>query len=362
MAVGNWPTIPAMQTHSSMAPRSGAALPFIAADVGGTHARVGWVRPRGEHSLDVELLQVERYACAQWPSLGDILADFGARFPMPDAGADGAGRAVTHAVLACAGFLQDDAIANVNLPWPLAIEATRVRAGLSRVEFINDFEALAHAIPSLADGALRTVVGGSTPFGLAGGPIAVMGPGTGLGCAAVLPGTVRDPRARILPSEGSHVLLATGTPREAAILARMAQTWADVDVDYVLSGPGLLRLYRAICELGGLPPGLHTPAEVSRAGMAGEQGAAREALEVFCALLGSFCADVAIMLRATGGVMLAGGVLPHIETFLATSDFTRRFQRAGAMRSFLERVPVRLIDHGDLGIIGAGNWSLGQQG
>lgn len=352
----NWPTIPAMQNFSSIVPRSGAASPFIAADVGGTHARVGWVRPRGADSLDVELLEVERYACSQWPSLGEILADFGARFP--EIGTDTA----THAVLACAGFLQDDAIANVNLPWPLAIEATRARAGLSRVEFINDFEALAHAIPSLDTGALRTVVGATMQFGVAHGPVVVMGPGTGLGCAAVLPGTSRDPRARILPSEGSHVLLATGTPREAAILARMTQTWADVDVDYVLSGPGLLRLYRAISELDGLPQRLSTPAEVSRAGMTGESVAAREALEVFCALLGSFCADVAIMFRATGGVVLAGGVLPHIEAFLATSDFARRFQRVGAMRTFLERVPVRLIDHGDLGIIGAGCWSLGQRG
>jgi glucokinase len=349
-----------MQNLSSIDMQSGAALPFIAADVGGTHARVGWVRARGLHGLDVELLEVERYACADWPSLGDILADFGARLPVDRAGATA--RPATYAVLACAGFLQDDAIANVNLPWPLAIEPTRVRAGLSRVEFINDFEALAHAIPSLDAGALRTVVGGTTPFGLANGPVAVMGPGTGLGCAAVLPGTVRDPRARILPSEGSHVLLATGTPREAAILARMAQTGADIDVDYVLSGRGLLRLYRAISELDGLPQVLATPAEVSRAGMAGESVAAREALEVFCALLGSFCADVAIMLRATGGVVLAGGVLPHIESFLASSDFAQRFQRAGVMRSFLERVPVRLIDHGDLGIIGAGCWSLGQRG
>jgi len=233
------------------------------------------VRSRDADSVDVDLLEVERYACAQWPSLGDILADFGARFPVVGAGT------TTHAVLACAGFLQDEAIANVNLPWPLAIEATRVRAGLSRVEFINDFEALAHAIPSLAAGALRTVVGGTTPFGVASGPVVVMGPGTGLGCAAVLPGTARDPRARILPSEGSHVLLATGTPREASILARMAHTWADVDVDYVLSGPGLLRLYRAISELDGLPQVLSTPAEVSRAGMAGESAAARESLEVF---------------------------------------------------------------------------------
>jgi len=345
-----------MQNSASVDPRAVASPPFIAADVGGTHARLAWVRACGPTGLDVELLQVERYACAQWPGLGDILADFAGRVPVDGAAA----RSPTHAVLACAGFLQDDAIANVNLPWSVGIEATRARAGLSRVEFINDFEALAHAVPGLSAAALRTVVGGTTPFGLAQGPIVVLGPGTGLGCAAVLPATERDPRARILPSEGSHVLLATTTTREAAILARMAQSYAWVDVDYVLSGPGLLRLYRAIAELDGLAAPLATPAEVSRAGMAGESVVAREALEVFCALLGGFCADIAIVLRASGGVVLAGGILPHIEGFLAGSDFTRRFQRAGAMHSFLERVPVRLIDHGDLGIVGAARWSVGQ--
>lgn len=347
-----------MQNSPSADPRAVASPPFIAADVGGTHARVGWVRPRdaaGPDPLEVDLLDVQRYPCAQWASLGDILADFARRVPV--AGASGA---PTHAVLACAGYLQGDAIVNVNLPWALPIEATRVRAGLSRVEFINDFEALAHAIPGLAAGALRTVVDGGATFGVAQGPVVVMGPGTGLGCAAVLPGTPRDPRARILPSEGSHVLLASATVREAAILARMAQNYAFLDVDYVLSGPGLLRLYRAISELEGLHPTLHTPAQVSRAGMAGESAAAREALEVFCGLLGSFCADVAIMFRASGGVALAGGILPHIESFLAGSDFARRFQRAGVMHAFLAQVPVRLIDHGDLGIVGAARWSLAQ--
>lgn len=347
-----------MQTCPPVDPRSIANLPFIAADVGGTHARLAWVRARGGESPDVEVLSLERYACAQWPSLGAILADFAERFPMP--GVTSADRATTHAVLACAGFRQDDAIANVNLPWPVAIEATRARAGLDRLEFINDFEALAHAVPGLGDGALRTVVAGSTPFGLAAGPVVVVGPGTGLGCAAVLPGTIRDPGARILPSEGSHVLLAPGTPREAAILAHIERSYAAVDVDYVLSGPGLLRLYRAISELDGLPLELATPADVTRAAVAGQSAAAREALAVFCEVLGGFVAEVAIMFRASGGVVLAGGILPHIESFLATSGFARRFQRPGAMHSFLARVPVRMIDHGDLGAIGAGRWSVGQ--
>jgi glucokinase len=344
-----------MQNTTAVAPSS-ASLTFIAADVGGTNARVGWVRPRGPDGIEVDLLHVERYPCAQWSGLGEILADFMARFPRSDASGEPA-----HAVLACAGYLQGDAVANINLPWPLAIEATRARAGLSRVEFINDFEALAHAVPSLDGGALRSVVGADAPFGVAHGPVVVMGPGTGLGCAAVLPGTPRDPRARIVPSEGSHALLATATAREAAVLAQMRQACAEVDVDYVLSGLGLLRLYRAISELDGRAPVLATPAEVSSAGMAGTSAVAREALEMFCALLGSFCADVAIMFRASGGVALGGGVLPHIEGYLAASDFAPRFRRAGVMNAFLEGVPVRLIDHGDLGIVGAARWSLAQR-
>ena len=340
-------------------PDGPAPLPFIAADVGGTHARIGLLRATRSVDMPVEVLRVERYACAQWPSLGEILADFVARF------GDGSAGGISHAVLACAGYVQDGAVINVNLPWPVSMDATRQRAGLQHVAFINDFEALAHAVAALDPAAMRAVVDPGHRgrlAGLAAGPIVVMGPGTGLGCAAVLPGTAADPQPRIVPSEASHTLLAPSTPRERAVVQVLAQRFGSVEVEHAISGPGLLNLYRAICQLEGSNATLTTPAEVTRAAVAGESATtnatATEALTMFCSLLGCFAANMAIAFRASGGVVLAGGILPQMEDFLLRSPFQQRFQRPGLMLPFLQQVPVHLVDHGELGIVGAGCWSL----
>ena len=125
-----------------------------------------------------------------------------------------------------------------------------------------------------------------------------------------------------------------------------------------LSGPGLLKLYGALCELRGSPSRLLTPAEVTAAALAGSDGAAVEALEVFCGLLGSFVGDLVLLYGARGGVYLAGGILPQIQPFLLSSSFAERYFNKGVMRAYLQQVPVRLIEHGQLGVIGAAGWFL----
>lgn len=327
---------------------------FIAADVGGTHARIGLVR--AHPSCGIERLHCERYRCADWSGLPEILADFVARF-----GTRGGGQGadtLRHAVLACAGYVQNDAVINVNLPWLLPLAPLRERLGLNAVEIINDFEAVAHAVPTLKPEALRTIVAGRGRAELAG-PVVVMGPGTGLGCAFVLPGTDRDARVRVLPTEAGHMGLAVATAREAEVLRHAAREADFTEVEHALCGPGLLRLYRAIAALGSAEAALATPAEVAQAAVGHTCPMAVEALEMFCALLGGVAADLATVARASGGVVLAGGILPQIEGFLKTSGFAARFLRGGVMRPFLEELPVRLIDHGELGVIGAAQWSVG---
>lgn len=331
---------------------------FLAADVGGTHARVALVRAGriDAGACPVELLHREGYACAAWPGLAEILVDFIARLaatPWRDV-------PLSSGVLACAGYVQDDQVVNRNLPWAVSIATVRARLGIARMMVINDFEALAHAVPYVSPADMRPLMqGNGSPGGLGVGPVVVMGPGTGLGCAAIMPGP-QGPQ--VLATEAAHISLAPGTPREIDILRMLAGDHQHVPVEHALSGPGLLKLYRAISALRAEEATLTTPASVTSSALDQSSEAALEALHTFCALLGSFAADLAALYGAHGGILLAGGILPKIEDFLRQSDFKKRFLNKGVLTPFLERVPVHVIDHGDLGVLGAACWLEGKPG
>jgi glucokinase len=250
----------------------------------------------------------------------------------------------------------DDAIVNGNLPWPVSIRDIRDGLGIQRLAVINDFEAVAYATQFIAADETRPIIETAQPA--ASGPALVMGPGTGLGSAVLLPG---HPRAQVLATEAGQVSLAPGNEREIEILRLFRRERAHVSFEDALSGPGLLKLYGALCELRGSPSRLLTPAEVTAAALAGSDGAAVEALEVFCGLLGSFVGDLVLLYGARGGVYLAGGILPQIQPFLLSSSFAERYFNKGVMRAYLQQVPVRLIEHGQLGVIGAAGWFLDER-
>jgi glucokinase len=250
--------------------------------------------------------------------------------------------------VASAGYVLGDAIVNENLPWPVSIGDIRETLGLLSLAVVNDFEAVAYACQFLENHQTTPII--ETAAEPAVGPILVMGPGTGLGSAVLLPGS---PHATVLPTEAGQISLAPGNPREVAILGELARGRDYVSYETALSGPGLVHLYEAISTLRGTPATLTEPADVTRAALDGNDPAAVEALDVFCGLLGSFVGDLALLYGARGGVFLAGGILPQVHGRLLASSFAARFFNKGVMRAFLQQVPVRLMDHGQLGVIGA---------
>jgi glucokinase len=322
-----------------------ASLPFLAADVGGTHARVGLVaRPAGGRR-PVEVLHYHRYVGAEWSSLAAILTDFVAGLGPRVAG-------IRHCVVASAGYVLGDAIVNENLPWPVSLSEICISLGIQRLDVVNDFEAVAYATQFLDLADTVPVILGNRES--APGPVLVTGPGTGLGSAVLLPG---QPRAQVLPTEAGQIALAPGNELEADILRVLARSRAYVSVEQVLSGPGLLNAYRAIAELRGLKAVLDTPAAITTAALERRDESAHAALEVFCGLLGSFVGDL-VMLYGARGVFLAGGILPQIREFLLASSFTERYFNKGVMQAYLQQVPVRLMEHGRLGVIGAAGLHL----
>ncbi|HEX5352897.1 MAG TPA: glucokinase [Rhodanobacteraceae bacterium] len=319
-------------------PDLAAAPVVLAADVGGTHARIGLLHARPDAQSPV-MLAWHVYECAKWPGLTEILDDFITHHVRDRKG-------IARCALAVAGYVRGDELIAENLRWPVRISGLRARLKLDRLDIVNDFEALACATQFLsARDSIAIIEAKGTS-----GPSVVVGPGTGFGCAVLLP---NNGVPTVMPSEAGHVALAPGGDREIEVLRHLGRDRAYVHTGHVLSGPGLVNLYRALADIEGIAAVHVEPKQVSAAAIKDNDRLAREALAMFCAMLGSFAGDLAVMFKAGAGVYLAGGILPSIRDFLLASEFRARFLNKGVMREFLATVPVRLIEHGQLGVIGA---------
>jgi glucokinase len=323
------------------APASGTPFdaPFIASDIGGTHARVALVRFADDGKLAV--LHYSEYVCAEYPDLATILRTF-----LNTVGTKGA----TRASIAIAGLVDGDALINPNLPWRVSLAQTRRAVNLKDLAIINDFEALAHAVPHIDVAAAHLLTGKPADAGKVSS--LVLGPGTGFGAALRIP---TKPLATVIPTEAGHASFAPGNELEIDVLRELFKRWSHVDRERVLSGPGLLNVYECVSELHGVHALLKTPAEVTNAALANANPQAVTALNVFCNQLGSVIGDLVLSYNAQA-VFLAGGIPSRIRSFLPTSNFVARYLNKGALREALEDVPVWLVEHGQLGLIGAAAW------
>lgn len=293
---------------------------------------------------DVRVLAHHSARCAAHASLGQLLAAFAQSHGPVDA-----------CIVATAGYLGPDGeLVSSNLPWPVSVSALQQALSLQQVHVINDFQALGYACAQINDHALLHLSG---PAAVPRAPVLVIGPGTGFGAALWLP--LAD-GATVLASEAGQSALAVRGPRQRAVLAQLEARFGHVSVEHALSGPGLLNLYQALCTLDGRAPEHTQPNAVSEAALGGADALATEALALFCELLGACAGDLAMTYGATGGVYLAGGILPQISRFLADSRFAAAFCNKGVMTPVLTQVPVKLVEHGQLGIIGAAHWYLQQ--
>jgi len=326
---------------------SRANAPFIAADVGGTHVRIGLVRASGDAAHPVAILKYCKYVCADYPGLAEIIEDF-------VGGLDGA--KVEEGAIASAGYpLEDGSLITVNLPWRVSLSEIRERLGFRAFRLVNDFEAVAHAAAYVDASEVLQLTG---PDNAPNGPTLVVGPGTGLGAAVWIP---TDHGPVVLATEAGQAALTTGTELEMALLKQMLGQRSHVPVEHALSGPGLMNLHAALCALHGTTSDYRTPDAITAAALSGDDAHARESLGVFCGLLGSTVGDMALLYGVQGGIYLAGGILPQIRDFLLQSSFVERFLNKGPMREALERIPVKLVEHGQLGVIGAASWYLDQR-
>jgi glucokinase len=299
------------------------ALPFLVGDIGGTNARFGLM------SRQHELLHTQILPGAQFPSLEAALSAYlaGLRdFPTPRQGA-----------LAIASAVTGDHVAMTNLPWSFSISALQRALGFERLLVVNDFTAQAMALPHLKPQD-RLAVGGGAP--VAGAPIGVIGPGSGLGVSGLVPSGARW---IALTGEGGHATMAPFTDRETAVIDHLRRHFDHVSAERVLSGPGLVNLYTALAALDGAPARQYTAAEITDPQTA--DPLCQQATTMFCAMLGTMAGNLALTLGARGGVFIAGGIVPRLGQRFVDSPFRERFEAKGRLGAYLAPIPTWVITH-----------------
>jgi glucokinase len=293
-------------------------------DIGATNARFSLL-------ANGVLGPVTELAVARYPRFLDVVAAFlnNHRDQAP----------ITHALLAVAGPVEGERSKLTNCPWVIDGDELRSAFSLAKVRIVNDFAATAYSLPSLAAADLRAIGGGRA---VPGAPMAVLGPGTGLGVACLVPGCKETV---VIAGEGGHATFAAASEREDAVIDYLRRQFGHVSAERVISGAGLENLYRALTALDQGEAQAREAAEITRIALEGRCRTAVAALEMFCAFLGSFSGNVALTFGARGGVYIAGGISPRIVAFLERSQFRRRFEDKGRLRPYLEAIPSHVIVH-----------------
>lgn len=294
--------------------------PALLADIGGTNTRLALLTPEGAQ------VHVQSLRNGDFRSLATLLYHYLSALP-PETRPE-------RAALAVACPVHGDEVQLTNLNWTFSVAELGAHLALAPLHVINDFTAVALAVPRLQPGDW-VPIGGGTP--VAGAPIGVLGPGTGLGVSGLVPsggGWVA------LAGEGGHATLAAATAAEAEILDALRQRYGHVSAERALSGSGLVDLYR---HFAAAPAPIADPAQVTDLALRGGDASARRALDFFFSFLGNVAGNLALTLGARGGVYLAGGILPRMAEALAASAFRERFVAKGRFRAYLEAIPTRLI-------------------
>ncbi|MGZ8982672.1 MAG: glucokinase [Methylotenera sp.] len=307
----------------------------LVADIGGTNARFALL---DVHGMPIHIRVLE---CADYPDVGAAIRAYLTKI--------GGVRPVS-AVIAIANPVTGDHVAMTNHHWSFSVRALKTELGMESLVVVNDFAALALALPSLSSKDLVQVGGG---VAVPDQPIGVIGPGTGLGVASLVKtGTLWQP----LAGEGGHVTLAAANDFESDIIAALRHRFDHVSAERVLSGPGLSVLHETIGALRKQVVEPITPEEIARRALTGSDDLCHEAVTVFCAMLGTMAGNLALTLGARGGIYLGGGILPKLGTFFVQSPFRARFEEKGRFASYLASIPCYVIHAEQPALIGASRY------
>lgn len=305
----------------------------LVADVGATNVRLALVEG------DSRRLQQEQiFECKSYNSLKAVIDDYYSALTQKP----------TVAAVAMPNPILGDQVKMTNHTWQFSIECLRRQLHLEKLRVLNDFTALAMAVPYLQPQDYLQVGGNAGRVNYA---IGVIGPGTGLGVSGLVWGA--DGGWHPLMSEGGHTSYTPLTEREWAMSQVLNQKFGHVSFERVVSGMGLVSVYQALCELDGVPADNLTAPDVCQRALDYSCARCAETLDIFCAGLGTVAGNLALTLGAKGGMYIGGGIVPHILGYLKQSEFRKRFESKGRFTDYLTEIPTYIITNETPTLIGA---------
>lgn len=317
---------------SEMTLRDG--YPRLLGDIGGTNARWAWQAAPGAPLQDVVVRPCAENASLE-ESAKDYLANCGHAQPVWSS-------------IGIATPVTGDHVRMTNHVWSFSVTEVQRALGLQRFLVINDFTALALSLPALGPQDLRVVGSGQA---VAGAPVGLLGPGTGLGVSGLMP----QPGGQWAPlaGEGGHVTLAATDDREAVILAWLRRRFGHVSAERVLSGAGLVNLVQALAAVDGVAPRDLLPADVTQAAVERSDAQCVQAVQLFTRFLGNVAGNLALTLGARGGVYVGGGIVPRLGDAFDGATFRAGFEHKGRFAAYLEAIPTWVITAAAPALIGA---------
>jgi glucokinase len=293
------------------------------ADIGATNTRCALLDDKGQE------LAPEEFENADFTGLAGVLRIYLDHRRASDR--------PTRAALAVAAPIVGDEVKMTNIGWRFSQSALKEELELKRLQVVNDFEAVAWALPLLKPTDVVRIGGGES---IPRAPLAALGPGSGLGVSALV--RAADGWAA-MTGEGGHATMPAATREEQEVLTVLRERFdGHCSAERVLSGPGLVNLYVALAELAGRGRPTVNPEDVTHLAKQGEP-LARKTLAMFFALLGTIAGNLAVTTGARGGVFIAGGIVPRLVEQLRASEFRARFEAKGRYRDYLAAIPTQLI-------------------
>ena len=307
------------------------------ADVGGTHARFALAQVEGGRVVSLD--DPMTLKTAEFASFQTAWEEFGRRkgIDLPKEFA-----------LSFAGPVGGEVLKLTNNPWVIRPALMSERLGVERYTIVNDFGAVGYAVATLPDEHFRYVCGPDAPLPKEG-VTSIVGPGTGLGVAAVLR---KSDHYEVIETEGGHIDFAPLDVLEDQILDQLRKNFRRVSVERLVSGRGLWNIYETLASIEGRDLSFHDDKELWAAALGQEDSLANAALDRFCLSLGAVAGDMALA-QGAAGVVIAGGLGFRLADYLPRSGFRDRFIAKGRFERRMDEMPVKLITYPQPGLFGA---------
>ena len=306
----------------------------LVGDIGGTNARFAIVSKGSSELISIKTLKCEKFEPIQQAirfylsSIEDIQ--------------------ISSACIASAGTVYLDTFKPANNDWIINKSEASSALNNIQVSWINDFNAQALATTTLTGNDIVNIKDGiEKPDRLK----LVIGPGTGLG----LCGLIRSSGEWVaVPTQGGHSDLASNTSLEIEVFTLLQKKFGHVAVERVLSGPGIVNLYEALCQINGKEILFHSPSEITAAAInPNPEHLSKETIHLFCQIFGSVTGSIALMTGSLGGIYITSDLIRNFLDFFIGSEFVQNFENKGRMKYYMTDIPIYLSKKENMGLFGA---------